>query len=132
MTKRVITAENMNEARILIVEDEPTLAYVLEEFLLDAGFQVAGVVGRLGKALAMIDKGEFDAAIIDANLAGVSAGPAASALAARAIPFIVVSGYSAEQQKGAFVGARFLQKPCRPDDLVLAVRDLFDANASRA
>ncbi len=125
MTRRTITHENLNEARILVVEDEPILAYALEVSLLDAGFQIAGVAGRLAKALAMIEEGECDAALLDANLAGVSASPAASALSARGIPFLVVSGYSLEQQRGAFPGGRFLQKPCRPDDLVQAVRNLF-------
>ncbi len=114
-------------ARILIVEDEPMLAFVLEETLIDAGFEIAGVAGRLETALAMIESEVFDAAIVDANLAGVSAGPAASALAARGTPFIVVSGYLPEQQQSAFSGALRLQKPCRPDDLISALRSLLPA-----
>lgn len=130
MTKRIITRENLHEARILVVEDEPTLAYALEESLLEAGFQIAGVAGRLAKALAIVELGDCDGAVVDANLAGVSAAPVAAALVARAIPFIVVSGYSLEQQQCAFPGGRLLQKPCRPEVLVQAVRDLFAANAS--
>jgi CheY-like chemotaxis protein len=128
MTKRSIGRTNLNEARILVVEDEPTLAYALEECLVEAGFEIAGVAGRLGQALKIIERGDCDGAIIDANLAGVSAGPVASALVALSIPFIVVSGYSREQQQGAFPGARFIQKPCRPDDLLQAVRNLFAVN----
>jgi CheY-like chemotaxis protein len=108
-------------ARILVVEDEPMLAYALEESLIEAGFEIAGVAGRLDTALAMINIGEFDAAIIDANLAGVSAGPAAAALAARAIPFVVVSGYSPEQHPAAFPGAIFVSKPCRAEQLIRAL-----------
>jgi DNA-binding response OmpR family regulator len=113
------------EARILIIEDEPMLAYALEEVLVEAGFEITGVVGRLERALTMIAIGDCDAAIVDANLAGVSAVPAASALAARAIPFLVVSGYSPDQQQGAFSGAPFVQKPCRPDELIAALRGLL-------
>ena len=130
MNKRIISHHNLNEARILIVEDEPMLAYALEETLVDAGFEIAGVAGRLAQALAIIQGDDCDAAIIDANLANVSAGPVALALGARAIPFIVVSGYSHEQQRGAFKGARFIQKPCRPDDLLQAIRELFVAPVS--
>jgi DNA-binding response OmpR family regulator len=130
MSKRSITHHNLNEARILIVEDEPMLAYALEQSLIDAGFEIAGVAGRLAQALTIIQGGDCDAAIIDANLANVSAGPVALALGARAIPFIVVSGYSQEQQRGAFQGARFIQKPCRPDDLLQAIRELFVAPVS--
>ena len=34
-------------ARILIVEDEPIIALTLEDLLIDAGFEVARVTGRL-------------------------------------------------------------------------------------
>ena len=110
---------------ILIVEDEPMLAYAVQESLLDAGFIVAGVAGTLESALAIIDSGVCDAAILDANLRGVSAAPAASALAARAIPFIVLSGYSLDQQEAAFADAPHLQKPCRPERLIQALRDVL-------
>jgi CheY-like chemotaxis protein len=127
LSKRTITRDNLSEARILVVEDEPLLAYAFEECLITAGFEIAGVAGRVGQALRMIERGECDAAVLDANLAGVSAGPIASALIALSIPFIVVSGYSLEQQGSAFPGARFIQKPCGLDDLVRAVGDLFVA-----
>ena len=120
-----ITHHNLNEARILIVEDDPTLAFALELLLQDAGFQIAGVPGRLSRALTLIEDGACDAALIDAELAGESAKPAALALVARGIPFIVVSGSSLEQQRQVFPAGRCLQKPCRPDDLIRAVRDLF-------
>ena len=84
--------------RILIVEDEPMLAFVLEELLLAAGDVVVGVASRLETALAVITDGICDAVILDTNLAGVSAAPAALALASRGIPFLVLSGYSAAQQ----------------------------------
>ena len=83
--------------RILIVEDEPMLAYAIEESVIEAGFLIAGVTGRLETALAIIESGVCDAAILDANLKGISAGPAASALKALGIPFIILSGYSRDQ-----------------------------------
>lgn len=113
------------KARILIVEDEPVLAFGFEEFLICAGFEIAGIVGRLPTALAAIENIAFDAAILDANLAGVSAAPAAAALTARGVPFVVVSGYLPEQQRSAFSAGPRLQKPCRPDDLIHALNDIL-------
>ena len=110
----VATLDDGRPARILILEDEPMLAFTVEDLLIDAGFAIAGVLGRLAPALIVIESGGCDAAIVDANLAGVSASPAAAALAARGLPFIVLSGYSPEQQQGDFSGAIFIQKPCRP------------------
>ena len=114
---------------ILIVEDEPMLAYALEEMVVDAGFQIAGVAGRLETALAIIESGVCDAAILDANLKGVSAAPAASALKALGIPFVTLSGYSRDQQQAAFAAAIHLQKPCRPEMLIQALHDILKGPA---
>ena len=113
--------------RILIVEDEPMLALMLEELLVDAGFGITGVAGRLATALAMIEGGTYDAAVLDANLAGVSADPAGQALTARGVPFLVLSGYAPDQQTCAFSGALRLQKPCQPDRLIQALRSILPA-----
>ena len=116
--------DKQQHARILIIEDEPTLARDLQDLLVEEGFEIAGVAGRLEKALALIESVACDAAIVDANLAGVSASPAASALAARGLPFIVLSGYSPEQQPGAFPGALWIKKPCRPVQLIQALNTI--------
>ncbi len=100
------------------------LALDLEEIIVDAGFKISAIAGTLEKALALIESGGFDAAIVDANLAGVSASPLASAMTARGLPFIVLSGYSSEQLQGAFPGALFLQKPCRPAQLIQALNTI--------
>ncbi|MBE0531752.1 MAG: response regulator [Rhodospirillales bacterium] len=122
--------------RILIVEDEPTLAFVLEETLIDAGFAIAGVAGRLEAALAVVETGACDAAILDTNLSGVSAAPIAQALESRGVPFLVLTGYSRNQLVEAFSGALHVQKPCRPERLIAALRsilpaDLLDGPAGR-
>ena len=110
--------------RVLIVEDEPMIAFTLQDLLVEAGFEVVGVARRLEKALEQIGSTGFDAAIVDANLAGVSASPAASALAARGLPFIVLSGYSREQLQDAFPGALFMKKPCRPAQIIQALNTI--------
>ena len=124
--------DNQQSARILIVDDEPIIALSLEEILVDAGFTIAAVVHKLDKALVLIKGGACDAAIIDANLAGVSASPAASALATRGLPFIVLSGYSREQLEDDFPGALFMQKPCRPAQLIHAVSAMVLKRAARS
>jgi DNA-binding response OmpR family regulator len=110
--------------RILIIEDEPMIALDLQDLLEDAGFVVVGVAGKLEKALALIESTAIDAAIVDANLGGQSSSPAAAALTARRVPFIVLSGYSMKQQEAAFSKALFVQKPCRPDQLINALKTI--------
>ena len=100
------------------------LAVDLEETLIGAGFEVVGIAGRLDKALALIKTCNCDAAIVDANLAGVSASPATRALVDRGIPFVVLSGYAPEQQRDKSFGANYLQKPCRPAQLISTLTTL--------
>lgn len=120
-----ILSESIVRNRVLIVEDEPLLAMTLEEILMEAGFAVAGVAGRLKVALEIIENGLCDAAILDANLAGISSAPAALALTARGMPFVVLSGYLPQQQHSAFSGALRLQKPCRPERLLQALQSIL-------
>jgi DNA-binding response OmpR family regulator len=121
------TMLDTHNRRVLIVEDEPLLAFALEELLVESGFAIAGVASRLKTALAIIESGVCDAAILDTNLAGVSVDPAASALAARGLPFIILSGYLPDVQHGAFPRALRLQKPCRPERLIEALRGILPA-----
>ena len=119
-----MTGDKIKQTRILIVEDEPMMALDLQDLLVDAGFEVVGVAGRLDKALALIESKDFDVAVLDANLAGVSASPAGAALVTRGLPFVVLSGCSLAQQQDAFPSGHFLQKPCRPARLIDALNHL--------
>ncbi len=111
-----------NPPRLLIVEDEPLLALDLSEVLGEAGYTVAGIAADVDAAVALIKQGVVDIAIIDANLAGESASPVAVALTACGLPYIVMSGYSAEQLAENFPGAAFLQKPVLTDEIIKALK----------
>ena len=125
MSLNQMSGNKQRTVRVLIVEDEPIIALGLEDVLIDAGFQIAGVAGKLEKALSLVESGVCDVAIVDANLTGVSASPIAIALAARGVPFIVLSGYSPDQVQGVFPGALFIQKPCRPELLLEKLNTLL-------
>ena len=109
--------------RILIVEDEPMVAMSIEMLLECEGFESAGIAGTVDEALKRAAEGDYDAAILDANLAGVFSGPVAEALKSAGAPFLVLSGYDAEQQRGRYPpDTVILQKPCRPDAIIEALR----------
>jgi hypothetical protein len=74
-------------------------------------FKLATACSRVTTALNLIENVGCDAAIVDANLAGVSATPTAAALFARGLPFVVLSGYTREQLQGEFSAGLFIQKP---------------------
>ena len=116
--------DHARHPRILVVEDEPLVAGAIAELLLDAGFEITGVVGTIEMALVLIDTGALDAASLDANLAGISAVPIAMALEARGLPYVVLSAVSFEQQPAGLRRALFLRKPCRPAQLIRVLTDL--------
>ncbi|ODU20894.1 MAG: transcriptional regulator [Sphingomonas sp. SCN 67-18] len=83
----------MTAPAILIVEDEPLIAMMLEDFLDMLGYRVAGTADSVGGALAMVADGGFDAAILDVNLRdGESSWPVADALSAAGAPFVLATG----------------------------------------
>ncbi|AMJ62093.1 response regulator [Bosea sp. PAMC 26642] len=80
--------------RVLVVEDEMTIALMIEETLLDLGAEVIGPAARLDAALQLATEASIDAAILDVNIRGGNTYQVADILAERAIPFVFCSGYS--------------------------------------
>ncbi len=80
--------------RVLVVEDEMTIALMIEEMLLDLGVQVIGPESRLDAALRLAAEATLDAAILDVNIRGGNSYPVADILAERGIPFVFCSGYN--------------------------------------
>lgn len=79
--------------RILIVEDEPLIAMMLEDFLDALGKVHVATCDSVTAALAAIDVERPDAVILDVNLSGgEKSWPVADALAAQNIPFVLSSG----------------------------------------
>ena len=103
------------------------IVLMLESLLTEAGFEVADVATKVEPALAFIEASAFDAAILDANLAGVSSAPVAAALTARSIPFLVVSGYATTQQNAAFAAGLHVQKPFQTEALIEALQSVLPA-----
>ncbi len=120
-----MTSNSAPQPRILIVEDEPLIASVFSDAILDAGYAVAGVASKVADALAIIEAGACDGAVLDPTLFGVSSAPIADALAARGIRYLVISGFTQEQLPDTFRGAPYLRKPVRLPQLFEAMDTLF-------
>ena len=101
------------------------LALTLEELLVNAGFAIAGVAGRLEKALGLIESVACDAAILDANLACVSAGPVAAALDARAVPSSCCQAIRPNNCKGNFLALTAFRQTSRPAQLLKALNAIL-------
>ncbi len=107
------------------MEDEPLVALDIRNTLAEAGFEIAGMVATIEKALSLVEAGAVDAAILDANLNGISAVPIASLLSNRGLPYLVLSGYAVDQQPVELRTAPQVVKPFDPTRLVEVVRGIL-------
>ena len=115
--------------RILVVEDEPLIAMDIEGTLGTHGYSVVGPVGTLAGALEQVEQGGFDAALIDANLAGEPVEELAAALTARDTPFAFVTGYGRDTLPAMFSGTPVLEKPFFSEQLLELVGRLVTSGA---
>ncbi len=97
--------------RVMIVEDEALVAIVVSESLSVLGCSVIGPFSRCADAMAAVDAGDVDAAILDVNLDGEMVYPLADILTERGLPFIFVTGYGAESIDRRFAHIPVMQKP---------------------
>lgn len=83
--------------RVLVVEDELTIAMLVEMGLEEQECTIVGPYGSLDEALSAARTETIDVALLDINLAGEMVFPAAEALAERGVPFLLMSGYGGER-----------------------------------
>lgn len=95
----------------MIVEDDPLIAFDIEDVVLSAGCEIVGAVHTLSDAFTVLDEGHCTGVILDANLGGETAEPLVEKLKADGIPFVVVSGYSQEQLGFIDANTPLLAKP---------------------
>jgi CheY-like chemotaxis protein len=101
---------------VLIVEDEPLIAMMLEDFLDALGHTVAATADNCAAALARIDEGGVEAAILDVNLrGGEQSWPVADRLAANGIPFVLATGGAGDSIAPQHRGRPVLSKPFTMD-----------------
>jgi CheY-like chemotaxis protein len=112
---------------ILIVEDEPLIAMMLEDFLESLGHRVIATVESVAEALSKIDENSCEVVILDVHLKnGEDAWPIADRLLARGIPFILATGGHIEPPPERHSAAPVLAKPYTID----AVEPALDAACS--
>jgi DNA-binding response OmpR family regulator len=110
--------------RILIVEDEPLVAFDNEHMLSEAGYEVVGTVDTLADATRMIQEEEIDLILSDIKLSGEGDGmDVARAAAARNVPVLFVTGNCPVEAQQLGIGC--LAKPYTEKTLK-SVLDVLD------
>jgi len=116
-----------NSRSVLVIEDEPLIAMMLEDFLDALGHKVAAVVESVEEAMARIDEGGFDVAIMDVHLkGGEKIWPVADRLAQEGCPFILATGGHIEPPPPEHAKAPVLSKPYTMDAIDPAIAAALD------
>ena len=103
---------------ILIVEDEPLIAMMLEDFLETLGHRIIASCDSVEAALGHVAAGGFEVAILDVSLKdGCKVWPVADRLAAAGTPFIIATGGHVDPPPAAHAGAPILSKPYTIDSI---------------
>lgn len=107
---------------ILIVEDEPLIAMMLEDFLDSLGHKVVGIVDSVASAIGHIDRGGFDLAIVDVQLkGGEKVWPVVDRLADAGVPFVLATGGHVDPPPPEHAEAPVLAKPYTIDAIEPAI-----------
>ena len=90
---------------------------MVADMLHELGYRVAGEAGRVEEALGLVQRTEFDIAIMDINLHGEPVFPVANAIKARNRPFIFATGYNNSSLPDEYRDRPALQKPFQIETL---------------
>ncbi|MBV9842824.1 MAG: response regulator [Sphingomonadaceae bacterium] len=106
--------------RLLIVEDEPLVAFDNEHLLGESGYEVVATVDRYDDAVAAIQRGGIDLVLADVRLPGQRDGiDVARAAAEAGLPVLFVTGACPTEAQGVAVGC--LAKPYTQKQLLSAI-----------
>ena len=111
----------MSGRSILVVEDEPLIAMMLEDFLETLGHTIHCSCDNVDDAVKAADRGGFDVAILDVNLGGDTAWPIARKLREKQIPFVLATGGHVEPAPPEFRDVPTIEKPYTVDRVTPAL-----------
>ena len=110
----------MSQKRILLVEDEPDIHYLMAHILIDAGYAV-DVAETVAAAWQYLDAQTYGLVIADWRLPDGDGTVIAEAAAHLGANTLVMSGYLFQMPGGRAERHETLMKPVRPQELVAAV-----------
>lgn len=97
--------------RILVVDDEPLIASLIADWLLELEYEVAGPVSNDTEAQRIADQSHLDAALLDVTLGSGDSFSLAEALLAKGVAVAFMTGHDARNLPEKFKGTPVLGKP---------------------
>jgi CheY-like chemotaxis protein len=128
----VSTDGSLTRKRILIVDDDPSIRYMLGRILLDEGYEaLAAANGREGLKTAATH--DVDLVLLDLKMPGMNGQETLQELALLrpGLPVIIMTAYPGQQGQGPLAGfSALLQKPLDFPMLLEAIRKLLPQAAA--
>lgn len=113
---------------ILIVEDSPLLASVMQEAVEAAGWPVVGLAADVAEARRMVAERSFSLALLDLNLQDEISTEVARDLRRKGVPYVIASAYRPQDLlEPDLADAPYLPKPIDQRALVEIVRLLMSS-----
>jgi DNA-binding response OmpR family regulator len=100
-----------SSARVLVVDDEPLIASLVADWLVELGCEVVGPVRSAAEALPLIDQQPPRAALLDVSLGAGDSFSLADTLRDRGIPLAFLTGRAVDSLPPRFKGSPMLGKP---------------------
>ena len=114
--------------KVLVVEDEGSIALLIESMLEDLGCEIVASVGQLTEAREAAAMADLNLAVLDVNLDGQLVFPIVDILHHRQIPFIFSTGYGEQGLPASLKGHLVLSKPFTLDNLRRTISAALDAS----
>jgi DNA-binding response OmpR family regulator len=112
--------------RILILDDEPLIAMMVEEWLTELGCEAVGPANSVSSALGLLQSASVDAAILDLSLGDENSHAVADVLLGLRIPFAFATGYGESGVASPFKDAPVLSKPFDFRELKRTIGELLN------
>jgi DNA-binding response OmpR family regulator len=112
--------------RILVVDDEPLISMLVEDWLTELGCEVVGPAASVADGLKLAQSSDLDGAILDVNLGNETCYPLADALRDRGVPLAFATGDGSLGDVSEFQDAIIVSKPFDFDAVKAAVEALLD------
>ena len=78
---------------VLVLEDEPIVAFMVEDMLVELGARKVIATSRVTEAIAVLAFEKVDAAVLDVNVHGQESYGVADRLTELSVPYIFATGY---------------------------------------
>ena len=115
--------------RVLVLEDEPLIAVMVRDWLTELGCDPVGPAHTVPSALAFIQGGLLDGAVLDVTLGDQDCAAVADALRQRSVPFAFATGGEVETWSARYPDVPALTKPYDFESLRALLSELLGTHA---